>query len=150
MNLRRLIYSSHAMPNFNYQDLKEIMDVSNKNNRLSGLTGILCYCDCMFLQVLEGNCEVVSRTYHRIATDKRHHTPTLIECVPIESRIFGNWSMHMIRLIDLNPETVKRLILQYSDTTSFKPNLMTPYQCLEFSKKVARLQLQIQKSSEEE
>lgn len=137
------------MPNFSYQDLKAIMEVSNKNNRLSGLTGILSYCDMMFLQILEGNCEVVSRTYHRIITDKRHHTPTLIECTPIESRIFGSWSMHLIRLIDLNPEVLKRLILQYSDTTSFKPNLMTPYQCLEFSKKVARLQHQKSKTSEE-
>jgi hypothetical protein len=149
MPLHRLIYSSYAVPNFNYQDLKAIMEVSNKNNRLAGITGILSYCDSMFLQILEGNCEVISRTYHRIATDKRHHTPTLIECIPIESRIFGNWSMHMIRLIDLNPDTLKRLILQYSDTTSFKPNLMTPYQCLEFSKRIAKLQLSNQKSPEE-
>jgi hypothetical protein len=137
------------MPNFNYQDLKAIMEVSSKNNRLSGLTGMLCYCDSMFLQILEGNCEVVSRTYHRIITDKRHHTPTLIECVPIESRIFGSWSMQMIRLIDLNPEILKRLILQYSDTTNFKPNLMTPHQCLEFSKKVARIQQQKEKIAKE-
>jgi hypothetical protein len=138
------------MPNFNYQDLKEITEVSSKNNRLSGLTGMLCYCDTMFLQILEGNCEVVSRTYHRIITDKRHHTPTLIECTPIESRLFGSWSMHMIRLIDLNPEVLKRLIIQYSDTSTFKPNLMTPYQCLEFAKRVAKLQLMNKKTTEED
>ncbi len=84
MNLCRLIYSSYASPDTGYEDLKDIMEKSERNNRRDGLTGVLCYGDSMFLQVLEGNRKIVSKTYHRIATDKRHHTPALIECVADE------------------------------------------------------------------
>ena len=94
----------------------------------------------MFLQILEGNRQTVCKMYHRMVADDRHHTPTLIECVPIESRLFGTWSMQMVRLIDFNPEVTRRLILQYSDSTAFQPHLMTPHQSLEFAKNIVKLQ----------
>lgn len=139
MNLCRLIYSSYASADMTYQDLKEIMDKSEQNNRRDGITGLLCYGDSMFLQVLEGNRKTASKTYHRIATDKRHHTPTLIECVPTESRLFQAWSMQAVRLVDLNVDDARRLILQYSDSTTFQPDLMTPQQCLKFIHRLAQI-----------
>jgi len=139
MNLCRLIYSSYASPDTGYEDLKDIMEKSERNNRRDGVTGVLCYGDSMFLQVLEGNRKIVSKTYHRIATDKRHHTPALIECVSAESRLFQNWSMHAVKLVDLNAEEVRQLILQYSDTTTFQPDLMTAQQCLKFIYKLSEL-----------
>ena len=139
MNLCRLIYSSYASPNTGYEDLKDIMEKSEQNNRRDGVTGVLCYGDSMFLQILEGNRKIISKTYHRIATDKRHHTPTLIECVSAESRLFQNWSMQAVKLVDLNAEEVRQLILQYSDTTTFQPDLMTAQQCLKFIYKLSEL-----------
>ena len=69
-------------------DLKEILDVSEKHNSENGITGLLCYGNQTFLQILEGEWEEVNKTYHRIAQDTRHHTPRLIECLPITVRSF--------------------------------------------------------------
>lgn len=148
MSLCRLIYSSYASPNIGYQDLKEIMEKSEKNNRLDGITGLLCYGDSMFLQVLEGDRKLVSKTYQRISTDPRHHTPVIIECVPIEIRLFEDWSMQAVRLVDLNVEVARRTILQYSSSITFQPDLMTPQQCLGFIQKLSSLnQLQVKKEA---
>ncbi|MGK7944491.1 MAG: BLUF domain-containing protein [Microcystaceae cyanobacterium] len=140
MNLSRLIYSSYASPSLNYNDLKDIMEKSEVNNKNDGITGFLCYGDSMFLQVLEGDRKMVSQTYHRIAMDERHHTPALIECIPIESRMFDVWSMKAVKLGDIQGETIRNLILKYSGTTLFEPNLMTPNQCLSFIKELSAIQ----------
>ena len=139
MNLCRLIYSSYASPDTGYEDLKDIMEKSERNNRRDGVTGVLCYGDSMFLQVLEGNRKNGRKTYHRIAPDKRHHTPALLEWVATQSRLFQSWSMQAVRLVDLNAEEVRQLILQYSDTTTFQPDLMTAQQCLKFIYKLSEL-----------
>ena len=71
MNLYRLVYSSQASSELSPQDLKEISEISQKNNQFDGMTGLLCYSDLMFLQILEGEHQQVNKTYHRIVRDKR-------------------------------------------------------------------------------
>ncbi|NJL84160.1 MAG: BLUF domain-containing protein [Chloroflexaceae bacterium] len=139
MNLCRLIYSSCASPDLGYRDLLDIMEKSEKNNSLAGITGQLCYGDAMFLQILEGDRESVSKTYHRIVSDERHHTPELIECVPIESRLFAVWSMRAVKLGELHSDKVKQLILKYSPSTQFQPSNMTPQQCLNLMEELVAL-----------
>lgn len=139
MNLYRLVYSSQASSELSPQDLKEIAEVSGTNNQTDGITGLLCYSNLMFLQLLEGDHEQVSKTYHRIVEDKRHHTPVLIECVPIQNRLFEVWSMETISLSDLADGQINTLILKYSGSPTFKPNGMSPQQCLNFMKEVSNI-----------
>ncbi len=138
MRLCRLIYSSHAIPNLQYRDLLDIMQKSEQNNILVGLTGILCFGDDMFLQVLEGGRKAVSQTYHRITQDQRHYDPEIIECVEVDQRHFSTWSMKTVRLGEF-PDKIKELLLKYSPSPIFKPNLMNPKQCLEFTLEVQAL-----------
>ena len=139
MNLYRLVYSSQASSELSPENLQEISTVSQKNNQLDGITGLLCYSDLVFLQILEGEHQQVSKTYHRIVGDKRHHTPILIECVPIQNRLFEVWSMQTISLSDLADSQINTLILKYSGSPKFKPNGMSPKQCLNFMKEVANI-----------
>ncbi len=139
MNLYRVIYSSYAKPDLDIQELKDIMEASTKNNKEDGITGLLCYGDSMFLQLLEGDQEKVSTTYHRIARDERHHGPLLIECQSISKRLFEVWSMQAIQLTDLNREQVNNIVLKYSGSALFRPNSMTPLQCVSFLKEMATL-----------
>jgi hypothetical protein len=139
MNLYRLVYSSQASSALSPEDLKNISDVSQKNNQLDGITGLLCYGNLMFLQILEGEHEQVNKTYHRIVGDKRHHTPILIECVPIKNRLFEVWSMQTINLTELADDQINTLILKYSSSPKFKPNGMSPEQCLNFMQEVANI-----------
>ncbi len=139
MSLYRLIYSSYGKPNVGYHDLKEIMEKSEKNNNFDGITGFLCYGDSVFLQILEGDRKIISKTYHRISLDPRHHSPELIELTPVESRLFGVWSMRAVNLSDLHSKGVRSLILKYSLSTVLRPETMTSEQCLNFMKAVAVL-----------
>ena len=132
MVLYRMVYSSYASPNLGYEDLNDIMGKSEKNNSRDGITGFLCYRDSMFLQVLEGDRQILCKTYHRISQDNRHHNPEIIEAAPIESRIFGLWSMRAIKLGDLSAERAQHLILKHSGSTVFKPHTMSAEQCLNF------------------
>jgi hypothetical protein len=139
MNLYRLVYSSQANSELSPEDLKDISVVSEKNNLADGITGLLCYSNLMFLQILEGEHEQINKTYHRIVGDKRHHTPILIECVPTQNRLFEVWSMQTISLSDLADNQINTLILKYSGSPKFKPNGMSPEQCLNFMKEVANI-----------
>ena len=139
MNLYRLVYSSQANSELSPEDLKDISVVSENNNLADGITGLLCYSNLMFLQILEGEHEQINKTYHRIVGDKRHHTPILIECVPIQNRLFEVWSMQTISLSDLADSQINTLILKYSGSPKFKPNGMSPKQCLNFMKEVANI-----------
>ncbi|MTJ09382.1 BLUF domain-containing protein [Anabaena sp. UHCC 0253] len=146
MSLYRLIYSSYAKSDMGYHDLKDIMEKSENNNRSEGVTGLLCYGDSIFLQILEGDScgalryrTVISKTYHRIALDTRHHTPELIEFIPIESRLFGVWSMKAVNISDLNSQQVRNLILKYSASTTLQPHTMTSQQCLNLMQALAIL-----------
>ena len=139
MNLYRLVYSSQANSELRPEDLKDISVVSEKNNLADGITGLLCYSNLMFLQILEGEHEQINKTYHRIVGDKRHHTPILIECVPTQNRLFEVWSMQTISLSDLADSQINTLILKYSGSPKFKPNGMNPGQCLNFMKEVANI-----------
>jgi|GEM_PF-163336 hypothetical protein len=45
MSLYSLIYSNYGKPDLGYHELKYIMEKSEKNNQLDGITGLLCYGD---------------------------------------------------------------------------------------------------------
>lgn len=136
MNLYHLIYSSYAKPNLGYHDFRDIMQRSESNNQNDGITGMLCYGDSVFLQILEGDRALISKTFNRISSDPRHHTTELIECVPIESRSFALWTMKMVNFTQLKSPKVKSLILKYSGSTFLKPQTMNPQQCLNLMKEI--------------
>lgn len=132
MSLCRLTYCSHAIPNVNYQNLKDILEKSQKNNTPLGITGLLCYGNGMFLQVLEGDRKFLSHTYNRIAQDERHYDTEIIEFVEIDYRHFGEWSMKALDLSDCSREIVKTLSMKYSSATDFYPFQMNAKQSFNF------------------
>ena len=132
MSLCRLTYCSSAIPNLEYPDLKDIMEKSQKNNSSLGITGMLCYGNSMFLQILEGDRKRISNTYARIAKDQRHFDAEIIECSEIEHRLFAEWSMKVSQLGNYASEKIKKLNLKYSSSSTFSPIVMNSQQCLNF------------------
>jgi hypothetical protein len=95
-----LIYVSIANEPFSDADLVELLNVSRRNNELSGITGMLLYKDRRFLQILEGDEHAVRETYERILRDPRHRDAvTLLEGERSE-REFDEWSMAFKHLDD--------------------------------------------------
>ena len=89
----QLIYTSEAKNNFSPSELQNLLLTARRNNDLDAITGMLLYEDGTFLQVLEGENEIIESTYQRIAADKRHHKIMLIARFEIDHRSFQNWEM---------------------------------------------------------
>lgn len=115
--LVRLMYASRAAAGFDEDQLAAIMRKSRSGNPDHGITGVLCYSQGMFLQVLEGGRSAVNRLYNRIAADPRHTQVELLSYTEIEERSFAGWSMGQANLHSLNPA----LLLKYSERGELDP-----------------------------
>lgn len=91
--LKTVIYTSAASPELSEDDLNLILEASRSNNEADGLTGMLLHAEGSFIQVLEGDAEIVDRTYKRIIKDSRHQLVMKLYEIEIEERNFPNWSM---------------------------------------------------------
>lgn len=88
-----LSYASVAVTPFDSAKLQELLLTSRRNNLQLGITGMLCYRDGEFMQVLEGEQAAVQALYAHIARDPRHRRTTTILEGPTEARHFPDWSM---------------------------------------------------------
>ncbi|MDX1977956.1 MAG: BLUF domain-containing protein [Pseudanabaenaceae cyanobacterium bins.68] len=130
MALYRLIYSSRALSSITYPDLKQIWASSEKNNPAVGLTGMLCFGNGLFLQVLEGDRGAVNHTYHRIVKDERHYNPEIIEYCRVDHRHFGIWSMKSVQLNSNLTAAECQVLLKHHTVPVFEPEKMDAAQCL--------------------
>jgi hypothetical protein len=100
--LTRLVYHSENHLGANgdrmIPKLNAIMDVSVRNNARDKITGALLFDTLWFLQILEGEREIVSAALRRIVADERHSDVTIMEAQPIAERGFGQWSMGIAML----------------------------------------------------
>jgi hypothetical protein len=115
--LVRLLYASRASDAMTAESLALIMKQSKTNNAKSGVTGVLCLSEGIFLQVLEGGRNAVSQLYNRIANDARHRDVVLLNYEEINERRFAGWSMGEVNMARLNPA----LLLKYSETATLDP-----------------------------
>jgi hypothetical protein len=118
--LVRLLYASRANQDINDIQLAAILKQSRAHNPAEGITGLLCFSEGMFIQVLEGGRDAVNARYKRIVHDERHRDVILLAYEEIDERHFAGWSMGQVNLHRLNPA----LVLKYSETTRLDPYAM--------------------------
>ncbi|MBL8306501.1 MAG: BLUF domain-containing protein [Rubrivivax sp.] len=115
--LVRLLYASRAVPALDTEELLAILRKSKACNPALGVTGVLCYSEGIFLQVLEGGRAAVNLLYNRIVADPRHTEVTLLCYEEIGERRFAGWSMGQVNMSRLNPA----LLLKYSERATLDP-----------------------------
>jgi Sensors of blue-light using FAD len=115
--LVRLMYASRAVPAIDHEELVAILRKSKANNPANGVTGVLCFSEGIFLQVLEGGRSAVNRLYNRIVSDARHSQVELLMYEEIGERRFAGWSMGQVSMARLNPS----LLMKYSETATLDP-----------------------------
>ena len=115
--LVRLMYASRAVAAFDHEELHAILRQSRRNNPALGVTGVLCWSQGLFLQVLEGGRSAVNRLYNRIAADARHGQVELLHYEEIQERRFAGWAMGQVDMAQLNPA----LVLKFSETGVLDP-----------------------------
>ena len=95
-------YFSTATSRLGAAELDAILAVSQRNNRASNVTGLLCHIDGSFLQFLEGEEGSVRETFARITRDPRHRHILQVHDAEITARAFGDWSMGIVNAKDVD------------------------------------------------
>lgn len=114
--LVRLLYCSRAVDTSN-DAIESILAQSRQHNPVSGITGILCYGDGIFLQCIEGGRMQVSELFGSILKDARHKDVALLHFEEILERRFGGWSMGQVNVSRLNHS----VLLKYSEKPELDP-----------------------------
>ncbi len=81
---------------------------SRLNNPKKKIGGVLYFGDGYFFQCLEGEADVVNELITKIIQDKRHTDVNIRKVVPINRRVFSNWSMKYISLENEVNDLLKR------------------------------------------
>ena len=119
--LVRLLYASRAATPLNASVQDSILAQSRAHNPKLGITGVLCFSQDVFIQVLEGGRDEVCELYNTIVRDDRHQQVRILSFEEIRERRFGNWTMGQVNLAKVNPS----VLLKYSETTMLDPYAMS-------------------------
>jgi hypothetical protein len=115
--LVRLLYASRAAAPLTSAVVDSILEQSRNNNAPRGITGILCFSEDIFLQVLEGGRDAVCELFNTIVRDPRNDGVRILSYEEIAERRFGGWSMGQVNIAKVNPA----LLLKYATKASLDP-----------------------------
>jgi Sensors of blue-light using FAD len=115
--LVRLLYASRASSPTDASVYDSILEQSRARNPKLGITGILCFSENLFIQVLEGGRDEVCELYNTIVRDGRHQHVRILGFEEIRERRFGNWTMGQVNLAKVNPA----LLLKYGERAELNP-----------------------------
>lgn len=94
--LYQLMYSSQSTFAPSMDAMALLLDRARRQNAARGVTGVLFSVDGVFVQILEGERDVVRRLVEHIGQDPRHDGLTVVMERPIAQRVFTSWSMAWI------------------------------------------------------
>jgi len=118
--LVRLLYASRAAAALTDQVVDAILQQSRRNNVRGGITGLLCFSNDLFMQILEGGRSEVCELFNTIVRDPRHAEVRILLYEEISERRFGGWTMGQVNIKKISPS----LLLKYGE----KPEL-NPFAC---------------------
>lgn len=87
------MYSSTTDHDWTQDELVDLLEWSRGWNLENGVTGLLLYRDCAFMQFLEGDEATVRGLFDRISVDRRHQDVDMMWSNHAERRRFGEWTM---------------------------------------------------------
>ena len=94
MQLHSILYSSAETEPLTEQDLKQLLEQASCYNARHQVTGMLLYYKHSFMQLLEGDKDVIQNLFNKkIFLDHRHTAVTVYFDKPIQERTFPSWSM---------------------------------------------------------
>ena len=136
--LFRLTYASRATPKVIAAfdaEVASIVNVSQRNNKLVDVTGLLLAHNGWFVQVLEGPRRQVSARFARIAADPRHGMLEVFDASAVEARLFAAWGMCARRLTPEAAPVLQALELH----ADFDPFALTAARALALLQAVAQV-----------
>ncbi len=95
-----LIYISSAAIPFSSDDLLFLLERFREKNKRLGITGMLVYRDGSFMQMIEGEKQVVLDLFETIREDTRHCGVIKIMSGDVLRRSFEDWTMGFSNMED--------------------------------------------------
>jgi len=95
-----IAYVSVATTPMTPDDIAELLVRSRANNQRDGITGALLYHRDRFIQIVEGDDDVVLGRFETIAGDPRHRSIQTMRQKSIGQRQFPQWTMGFRALSD--------------------------------------------------
>ena len=91
-------YVSRASKAMTQEALLALLQQCLANNEASGVTGMLLYGNDTFVQVIEGEEDVLNTVVDKIQKDPRHSEIHFLYRKPLEQRQYTDWSMGFKRV----------------------------------------------------
>jgi len=113
----RLLYLSQAT-NLSNTQIDSILESSRRNNNSLSITGVLVVGGGWIMQLLEGPEASVIKLYAMILDDPRHSNARIIHITPAAEKIFGEWSMGLVRRNPLEFEHITALRARRLETVN--------------------------------
>ena len=118
--MRQVAYFSTAAEHQTTELVRAILVTSRIHNRRNAISGLLVAGGNRYLQVIEGEDEVVGPLYSAIRRDRRHLGITTLLDRSIQERSFADWTMAYRREpalghFDSFPQTLRYLTQQVAD-----------------------------------
>lgn len=89
----QIVYYSEATKIFSEQEIIDLLTKANQYNSSRGITGCLVYANNKFIQLLEGEHDVVVELYEKIKKDPRHKNILNVIEMSVSQKLFPNWGM---------------------------------------------------------
>lgn len=99
----QIVYSSQATGPMTTADLERILVDARAGNEARNVTGALVFVEGVFLQILEGDKDVLRGVMASIARDARHDSVTVFHEAEVDVPTFGTWRM---AYVSATPEEV--------------------------------------------
>jgi hypothetical protein len=96
VGLKCLQYYSHATDGVAGPRVRELAEDAARVNHRLGVTGWLIHENGLFLQLIEGEREVIDNLFARIERDPRHRNVEKTLDRDIDNRAFPTWSMRLV------------------------------------------------------
>jgi hypothetical protein len=91
--LLELVYSSETPVPLAAEDVRSLLEHARHKNAKWNVTGLLCYDHKQFLQIIEGETDVIMDLFHAIQNDPRHTNVRILHEGDIDARAFDDWKM---------------------------------------------------------
>ncbi len=131
MALYQLIYQSKATKNLTDANLVQLLDKARAFNTQYQISGILLYGHGTFLQMLEGDDDVVRALYYlRIASDPLHTNLRVLREGTAPQRLFDRWAM-AFRPLDISLFTEVIGYVNPDIESEYGRNLLSPLVTME-------------------
>ena len=107
--MTQLVYYSISNIELTSEVMTSILVSAREYNSKNNITGCLLFHNKVFLQLLEGDDEVVLNLYEAIKKDKRHSNITLLVKEIVQENMFPGWSM-AFHEFNNNPSNINQFI----------------------------------------